>query len=232
MLREAQQEYTEIDIAAENKVDPFATDKVVKLEQSKEAVARSAEAIRYGETLMDALELSETFRAELEQYAIDLEISVAQQGKKNVAVKKPAKPTPSLKFLGRNIFEHMELHLKRVRSAELENTLRFLNQKQCFQLLFYLEHMLRHKIEAELVARCSLYILKTYQVQLRQASQEIVDLVKSLSVHLRHHFKHLKTSIGENSCAIKLFEKELRSSQAAANDLDFSKPTEGDTFMF
>ena len=127
MLREAQQEYTEIDIAAENKTDPFATDKVVKLEQSKEAVARSAEAIRYGETLMDALELSEGFRAELEQYAIDLEISLTQKSKKKMALQKPAKPTPSIKFLGRNIFEHMELHLKRIRSAELENTLRFLN---------------------------------------------------------------------------------------------------------
>ena len=69
-----------------------------------------------------------------------------------------------MKFLGRNIFEHMLLHLKRIRSAELENTLRFLNQKQCFALLFYLEHMLRNAIEPELVARCALYVLKNYQV--------------------------------------------------------------------
>ena len=49
---------------------------------------------------------------------------------------------------------------------------------------------------------------------------------------MRYHFKDLKTSIGENTCAIKLFEKELRSSQAAANDLDFSRPADGNTFMF
>ena len=41
----------------------------------------------------------------------------------------PEKPTPSIKFLGRNIFEHIILHLKKIRSAELENSLIFLNQK-------------------------------------------------------------------------------------------------------
>ena len=39
----------------------------------------------------------------------------------------PEKPTASIKFVGRNIFEHVNLHLKKIRSAELENALRFLN---------------------------------------------------------------------------------------------------------
>ena len=95
---------------------------MIKLE-SKEAVARSGESIRYGENLMEAIELCEVFKEELEQYAISLEIYHSKKGPK------PEKPTPSIKFLGRNIFEHMELHLKRIRSAELENTLRFLNMK-------------------------------------------------------------------------------------------------------
>lgn len=74
---------------------------------------------------MDALELSEAFREELEQYAISLEIYEAQKKKKS----SPEKPSPSIKFLGRNIFEHILLHLKRIRSSELENTLKYLNQK-------------------------------------------------------------------------------------------------------
>jgi hypothetical protein len=77
---------------------------------------RTTESLRYGEDLMDALELAEKFREEIEQYAISLEIAA---GKKY----KPEKPQPSIKFLGRNIFEHILLHLKRIRSAELENTL-------------------------------------------------------------------------------------------------------------
>jgi predicted secreted protein len=32
MLKEAEQEYTEIDIARENQIDPFAKDKVLKIE--------------------------------------------------------------------------------------------------------------------------------------------------------------------------------------------------------
>ena len=32
MLKEAEQEYTEIDIARENQIDPFSKDKVVKIE--------------------------------------------------------------------------------------------------------------------------------------------------------------------------------------------------------
>ena len=107
---------------------------------------------------MEAIELCEVFKEELEQYAISLEIYHSKKGPK------PEKPTPSIKFLGRNIFEHMELHLKRIRSAELENTLRFLNMKQSFQMLFYLEYMLRCEKEPELAARATLQILKTYHI--------------------------------------------------------------------
>ena len=74
--------------------------------------------MRYGEDLMDALELSDTFREELEQFAIELEI---HQKKPKSA--KPVKPTPNIRFLGRNIFDHVLLHFNRIRSSELENTL-------------------------------------------------------------------------------------------------------------
>lgn len=110
---------------------------------------------------MDAIELSDKFKEELEQYAISLEI-YENQKKKSKKADKPDKPIANIKFLGRNIFEHILLHLKRIRSSELENTLRFLNQPQCFSLLFYLEHFLRNSIELELASRSILYILKSY----------------------------------------------------------------------
>ena len=75
---------------------------------------------------MDALELSQAFREEIEQYAIELEIYNSKI-KQNKKAHLPEKPKPSIKFLGRNIFEHIGLHLKRIRSCELENTLQFLN---------------------------------------------------------------------------------------------------------
>lgn len=45
----------------------------MKLE-SAEAYKRTHESIRYGETLMEALERAEAFRDEIEQYAIQLDI--------------------------------------------------------------------------------------------------------------------------------------------------------------
>lgn len=58
MLKEAEKEYNEIDVAAANLVDPFAKDKVVKIETSQ-PTKRSAETIKYGDDLMDALEMSD-----------------------------------------------------------------------------------------------------------------------------------------------------------------------------
>lgn len=65
MLKEAEEEYHEIDVAKQNQLDPFAKDKVVKLENA-EVYKRTQESIKYGEGLMEALQLCETFREEIE----------------------------------------------------------------------------------------------------------------------------------------------------------------------
>ena len=90
MLKEAEQEYTEIDIARENQIDPFSKDKVVKIE-TQLAHKRTTESLRYGEDLMDALELSDTFKDEIEQYAIELEI-YQNRLSKNKKAQAPEKP--------------------------------------------------------------------------------------------------------------------------------------------
>ena len=120
----------------------------------------------------------------------------------------PEKPQPSIKFLGRNIFEHVLLHIKRIRSSELENTMKYLNQKQCFHLLFYLEHYLRNSIELEITARAILYILKAYQVQLK-LDKEMIPILKSISLHMKFHFKNLRDEIGINISALKMIQKDV-----------------------
>lgn len=233
MLKEAEQEYTEIDIARENQIDPFAKDKVLKIE-TQVAQKRTTESLRYGEDLMDALELSEVFREEIDQYMMSLEIYELNKQKAKKAAE-PEKPRASIKFLGRNIFEHILLHLRRIRSPELENTIQFLNQKQCFALLFYLEHFLRNQIQIELVTRAIFYIIKTYQVQLKQNSA-MLPIMKSISLHLKGHFKELRDEIGVNVSAIKIIKKDLNQQRNnAGNDemgLDFSKPEDGFNFAF
>jgi hypothetical protein len=123
MLKEAEQEYQEIDMAKANQVDPFSKDKVVKIE-SAAAAKKTAENLKYGEDLMEAIEMAEGFKLEIEQYEMELE-EAEKSGKKT----RPSKPRPSPMFNHRNIFEHVLLHLKAIRNSELENALRFLNFK-------------------------------------------------------------------------------------------------------
>lgn len=115
---------------------------------------RSVDTIKYGEDLMFALELADEFRAEVDQYQIQLEIH-NKSGSKEIL----EKPRPSIHFLGRTIFDHVLLKLKSIRNSDLENTLRFLNYKQSTSLLFYVEHYLRTNQMIELAMRSALYII-------------------------------------------------------------------------
>jgi U3 small nucleolar RNA-associated protein 12 len=65
MLKEAENEYNEIDLAQDAQTNPFSKDKVVKIETGA-ALKRSADTIKYGEDLMFALELADEFRQEVD----------------------------------------------------------------------------------------------------------------------------------------------------------------------
>ena len=69
MLKEAENEYNEIDLAQDAQTNPFSKNKVVKIETGS-AFKRSVDTIKYGEDLMFALELADEFRIEVEQYQI------------------------------------------------------------------------------------------------------------------------------------------------------------------
>lgn len=73
MLREAATEFAEVDYGQASLLDPFARDKVVKIETG-EAAKRTVETIKYGDELMFALELAEDFRVEVDSYSISLEL--------------------------------------------------------------------------------------------------------------------------------------------------------------
>lgn len=100
MLKEAEKEFTEIDIAHATQVDPFAKDKVLKIE-SASVMKRSSETIKYGDDLMYALELADVWREEVEQYAIAVEMWQKKMGTE------PERPKPSIHFLGRTIYDHI-----------------------------------------------------------------------------------------------------------------------------
>ena len=65
MLKDAEQEFQEIDVAKANQVDPFSKDKVMKIE-TMAASKKTAENLKYGEDLMEALEMADEFKSEIE----------------------------------------------------------------------------------------------------------------------------------------------------------------------
>lgn len=58
MLKDAEKEYQEIDLAKTSQLDPFSKDKVMKIETAA-ASKKTAENLKYGEDLMEALEMAE-----------------------------------------------------------------------------------------------------------------------------------------------------------------------------
>jgi len=48
--------------------------------------------------------------------------------------------------------------------------------------------------------------------------------LKSISMHLRHHFKYLRDAIGMNVQALKILGKEISTQIAGGNFLDFKPP--------
>ena len=138
MLKEAEQEYQEIDIAKSSQIDPFSKDKVVKIE-TMAASKKTAENLKYGEDLMEAIMTADQFKGEIEQYEMEMEEYDSKSGRS-----RPARPRPSPILNNQTIFDHVKQHLKAIRNSELENTLRFLNFKQSISLLYYLEHFIRN----------------------------------------------------------------------------------------
>ena len=101
MLKEAEQEFQEIDIAKASQIDPFSKDKVMKIETAA-ASKKSAENLKYGDDLIEAIELADQFKDELEQYEMELEEAQKSKGRP-----RPSKPVPSPLFNKKTIFEHV-----------------------------------------------------------------------------------------------------------------------------
>ena len=131
---------------------------------------------------------------------------------------KPEKPEQSIHFMGRNIFDHVLIRLKAIRSSDLESTLKFLNYKHSCSLLFYVEHYLRQNIEIELAARVALYLIRTYQVQVTQQVDQMRPLLQSVAIHLKYHFRNERETIGVNLAALSILQKQI--AEIANNDFE------------
>jgi hypothetical protein len=67
----------------------------------------------------------------------------------------------------------------------------------------------------------------------------MISLLKSISVHMKYHFKNLRDEIGINICALKMIQKDVNDTvdgNKFGSDnpfgLDFSRPEGGAAFEF
>ena len=87
-------------------------------------------------------------------------------------------------------------------------------------MLFYLEHMLRNRLKSEQVVRAALYILKNYQVQIKQ-NKALLPIVKSLQTHMKCSFKEIRDVTGMNLQAVRMISNEINDNKNMENQLDF-----------
>lgn len=61
----------------------------------------------------------------------------------------------------------------------------------------------------------------------------MLPVLKSISLHMKHHFKNLRDDIGINISAIKMIQKEVNDVDKNTEfGLDFSRPEIGGAFEF
>lgn len=64
-------------------------------------------------------------------------------------------------------------------------------------------------------------------------NKEMLPLLKSISLHMKYHFKNLRDDIGINVSAIKMIQKEVNDMDKHTEfGLDFSRPENGVAFEF
>eukprot|EP01022_Parablepharisma_sp_SALTPOND_P019786 TRINITY_DN3426_c2_g1_i1.p1 TRINITY_DN3426_c2_g1~~TRINITY_DN3426_c2_g1_i1.p1 ORF type:complete len:964 (-),score=102.02 TRINITY_DN3426_c2_g1_i1:3822-6713(-) len=211
-----------------------AGDNVARIESAK-PVKSKLETLKYGEDLIEALDLADEFKYKVEQYAMqlaDFEVSpcllLKKQAKKE-GVEKPSKPEADPIIFGQqSIFDFVLSHLKMIPRAELESALRFLPYTYVERLLYYLEQFVRKGKEIELSTKCLYFVLKAYEAQL-STSQSMTQIMYSLNLFARSNLKNYKVilrsqknqdMIGFNMQALKMVKKQIEIERSNETMLD------------
>lgn len=167
------------------------SDNVPQVESGK-AVKLKLESIKYGEELIEALDIADEFKAKVEQYAMQLEDYKAK--KEDAMMPERPKPDPII-VESHNVFDFVLSRLKNIPRADLESTLKFLPYSYVERFLYYLEHFVRREKEPELVIKCLYLILRSYEAQLA-TSQSVVRIIYSLNVFARSKLQSYKVKFG------------------------------------
>jgi len=156
--------------------------------ETAKPVKSRLETLKYGEDLIESINIAEEFRYKVEQYSMQLmDFKAGKEG-----IEKPQKPEADPILFGKmGIFDYVMSSIKQIPRAELENALRFLPYTHVEKLLYYLEHFVRKGKEIELATKCLFYVLKTYEAQLAN-SKSMSQIMYSLNLFARTHLKQYK----------------------------------------
>lgn len=106
----------------------------------------------------------------------------------------------------KNIFEYITYQIRKVQPlTELENTLNNLSYYYIQKLMYYLEYMIRNRIELELASRCVNFIIILYEVQFSN-DKTLVKIIESIRIHLKFNLEDIKNIVNFNIHSINCVE--------------------------
>ena len=111
--------------------------------ESGKTLKVTSENLKYGDDLIQAIEIADKFKIEIEEYEIQLKIYNENMKTEIQPMGRPSKPIGDVLMNNMNLFDYILKHLKLISRAEIENTLKYLPLSYIFKLLFYLEHYIR-----------------------------------------------------------------------------------------
>ena len=166
--------------------------------------ARTAQNMKAGERLAEALGYATAYDKDQELYA-QSKAETSKRGEPN-----PPAPPRNPFLLGKTGSEHLLRTLRGTKTSEVEEALMVLPFTSALALFGYFEAWLKAGTEAELTSRCLFFLLRMYHNQIvATRGRGHVGRLSSLSQHARGQLTRSKDVIGTNMAALRALQREI-----------------------
>lgn len=192
------------------------------------AAARTAESVKGGEMLMDALDLVEAELLAIQQHqdhqrAVhkktlkNMQKAAQKRGldaedQSNLPELKLTLPKPSPLLLGATPLKYMLSKLRQVKAPDLEQALLTMTFPSVVRLLSMLSNMLSKGLDVELCGRCSVYIMRCHLSQLA-VNPALRSQVEALGETLKGLVGDYRSLLGTNVAAMRFLVQHAESNR-------------------
>ncbi|KAL4512906.1 hypothetical protein ABPG72_017591 [Tetrahymena utriculariae] len=173
-----------------------------------EVIKKKFENLKYGEEIMAAIDQAEELRDQYVDYENQL---VYYEKNKHILkeLKQPEKPNLQTLF-NLSIPEYVLFVIGKIKTIELENSLKFVHVSYIEKILYYLNFYVENNINTELASRILFFILKSHETHILN-SKKLVKLLINIQQHLRQNISKERDTIGMNLCGIQMIQNDLKS---------------------